>query len=165
MSPKYVIFILPLIIIWINIELFKYKKAKLISTILILISIIFFTLNIENWPIKRPPTNQALTIIKNDNSTNIFSMEKDVFNTYLTTKRIFVENNFVLLDKKSIIPNSVDNFWFVCLNNPSHAIGNEKRPDEERCINFKANNTNFFETKKIKINDFILKKFENNNIN
>ena len=97
MSPKYVIFILPLIIIWINIELFKYEKAKLVSAILILISIIFFTLKIENWPIKRPPTNQALTIIKDDNSTNIFSMEKDVFNTYLTTKKIFVENNFILL--------------------------------------------------------------------
>ena len=165
MSPKYVIFIVPLIIVWINIELFKYKNAKFISTILILTTIVFCILKIESWPIKRPPTTEALKIIKDDKSTNIFSLDGDVFNTYLTTKRIFVENNFVLLNKKLIIPNSINNFWFICLNNPSFAVGDEKRPDQEICKNFQANNSNFLETKEIKIKDFILKKFENNNIN
>ena len=70
-----------------------------------------------------------------------------------------------MLNKKSIIPNSINNFWFICLNNPSFAVGDEKRPDEEICKNFQANNSNFLETKEIKIKDFILKKFENNNIN
>ena len=131
----------------------------------IIISLHFCILKIESWPIKRPPTNQALKIIKDDKSINIFSIDGDVFNTYLTTKRIFVENNFVLLNKKLIIPNSINNFWFICLNNPSFAVGDEKRPDQENCKNFQANNSNFLETKEIKIKDFILKKFENNNIN
>ena len=160
MSPKYVIFILPLIITWICVELEKLSKNKIIKIFLGFLTILFCILEINNFPIKRPPANEALKIIKNDNSKYITTIEEDVFNNYLSTKKIFIEENFVLLDENIKYPESIKNFWFICLNNPSHIVGNKNLPDEKHCTDFKSNNENFEEKKQIKINEFILKKYE-----
>ena len=71
MSPKYVIFVLPLIIIWVCIELEKFKQNKIIKLFFGFLTILFCILEINNSPIKRPPTNEALKIIKTDNSKHI----------------------------------------------------------------------------------------------
>ena len=155
-----IIVILPLIIIWICIQLEKLYKNKIIKIFLGFLTIFFCVLEINNSPIKRPPTNEALKIVKNDNSKYITTIEKDVFNNYLSTKKIFIEENFVLLDENIKYPESIKNFWFICLNNPSHIVGNQNLPDEKECKDFKSNNENFEETKQIKINEFILKKYE-----
>jgi len=160
MSPKYVIFILPLIIVWICIELHKFYKNKIIKIFLGFLTMIFCVLEINNSPIKRPPTNEALEIIKNDNSRYITTVESAVFNNYLSTKKIFIDENFVLLDKNAIFPKHIKSFWFICLNNARFATGeNSNLEDQKKCKNFSPNN-NFKKIKEIKINDFILKKFE-----
>jgi len=162
MSPKYVIFILPLIVIWICIELEKFYKNKIIKIFLGFLTILFCVLEINNSPIKRPPTNEALEIIKNDNSRYLTTVENAVFNNYLSTKKIFIEENFVLLDKNAIFPKHIKSFWFICLNNARFAAGeNNNLEDQKKCKNFSPNNNNFKKIKEIKINDFILKKFEN----
>tara|TARA_B100000029_G_scaffold365815_1_gene359172 strand:+ start:1005 stop:2426 length:1422 start_codon:yes stop_codon:yes gene_type:complete len=161
MSPKYVIFILPLIITWICIELEKINQNKIVKILLIFLTILFCKLEINNSPITRPPTNEALTIIKKDNSKYITTIESSVFNNYLKTKKIFIEENFVLIDKNSNYFKSIKSFWFICLNNPAFAVGNRKLPDQKKCKNFNFNSNNFKQTKEIKINDFMLKKFEN----
>jgi len=161
MSPKYVIFILPLIVIWICIELEKFYKNKIIKIFLGFLTILFCVLEINNSPIKRPPTNEALEIIKNDNSRYLTTVENAVFNNYLSTKKIFIEENFVLLDKNAIFPKHIKSFWFICLNNARFAAGeNNNLEDQKKCKNFSPNNNNFKKIKEIKINDFILKKFE-----
>ena len=162
MSPKYVIFILPLIITWICIELEKIDKNKIVKIFLIFLTVLFCKLEINNSPIKRPPANEALKIIKKDNSRYITTVEDAVFKNYLTTKKIFVEENLVLLDKNVIFPKHIKSFWFICLNNPRYAVGEKSNfKDEKKCKNFKTKNDNFKKIKEIKINDFILKKFEN----
>ena len=85
MSPKYVIFILPLIITWICIELEKIDKNKIVKIFLIFLTVLFCKLEINNSPIKRPPTNEALKIIKKDNSRYIITVKDAVFKNYLTT--------------------------------------------------------------------------------
>jgi len=55
MSPKYVMFILPLIIIWIFTNIQKEKKKKLLSIILTLLIIALGIFNLKNFPIKSPP--------------------------------------------------------------------------------------------------------------
>ena len=162
MSPKYVIFILPLIIIWICIELEKINKNKIVKIFLIFLTVLFCKLEINNSPIKRPPTNEALKIIKKDNSRYITTVEGAVFNNYLATKKIFVEENLVLLDENVIFPNHIKSFWFICLNNSRFAVGEKSNLNvEKKCKNFKTKNDNFKKIKEIKINDFILKKFKN----
>ena len=162
MSPKYVIFILPLIITWICIELDKIDKNNIVKIFLIFLTVLFCILEINNSPIKRPPTKEALEIIKKDNSRYITTVESPVFNNYLTTKRIFVEENFILLDEKSNYSDITKSFWFMCLNNARFSVGEKSNlEDQKKCKNFNANNGNFKKTKEIKINDFILKKFEN----
>tara|TARA_Y100000590_G_scaffold415138_1_gene512651 strand:+ start:6577 stop:7989 length:1413 start_codon:yes stop_codon:yes gene_type:complete len=155
MSPKYVIFILPLIIIWISVELVKINKIKIIKLFLGFLTLFFFFTEINNYPIKRPPTSEALKIIKNDNAKYIVTIESPVFNKYLTTKKIFIKENFVLIDKKQ----NVNSFWFICLNNPRYEVGGEKLKDQEKCKSYISDNK-FVETKEIKIKDFILKKFK-----
>ena len=162
MSPKYVIFILPLIITWICIELEKVDKNKIAKIFLIFLTVLFCKLEINNSPIKRPPANKALEIIKKDNSRYIKTVETAVFNNYLTTKKIFVEENFILLDKNVKYPEHIKSFWFICLNNARFAFGeNRNLKDQKKCKNFNTNNDNFKEIQEVKINDFILKKFEN----
>ena len=162
MSPKYVIFILPLIIIWICIELEKFDKNKIIKIFLGFLTILFCVLEINNSPIKRPPTNEALEIVKNDNSKYITTIENDVFKNYLSTKKIFIEENFILLDENVKYPEYIKSFWFICLNNARFAVGEKSNlEDQKKCKNFKTNNDNFKKIKEVKINDFILKKFEN----
>ena len=168
MSPKYVIFILPLIIIWIGIEINKIKKNNIVKIILVIITITICLFGINNSPIKRPPTEEALNIIKADNSKYITTVETDVFNTYISTKKVFIEEKFILIDdneddKKNKFPNSIKNLWFICLNNPSFAVGDNNLSDDKKCKNFYPKNNNFIEVKEVKIRDFLLKKFKNKN--
>ena len=162
MSPKYVIFILPLIITWICIELDKIDKNNIVKIFLIFLTVLFCKLEINNSPIKRPPTNEALKIIKKDNSKYITTVESAVFDNYLATKRIFVEENFILLDEKNNYSEITKSFWFICLNNARFVVGKKSDlEDQKKCKNFNVKNDNFKKTKELKINDFILKKFEN----
>ena len=164
MSPKYVIFILPLIIIWIGIQLVKLKKYYFIKIIFSILTIIFCIFEIANSPIKRPPTEKALKIIKNDNSKYIISAENDVYDNYLTTKKIFVDEKFVLLEENNDgFEENIDIFWFICLNNPRFAIGNIILPDSQKCKDFSPKDTNYIEIKEEKIKDFLLKKFKKKN--
>ena len=161
MSPKYVIFILPLLIIWICVEL---NKIKVINLFLVFFTLIFCTIGIKNYPIKRPPVTEALKIVKDDKSKYIITggiSENTVFNNYLTTKKIFVDENLILLNKKTDYTKSIKSFWFICLNNPSFRVGDKILPDEKECTNFKPIDVNFKKMKEIKINEFLLRKYEN----
>ena len=65
-----------------------------------------------------------------------------------------------MLDEQVKYPESIKSFWLICLNNPSHVVGDQNLSDEEECTNFKSNNDNFEKTKQIKINEFMLSKYE-----
>ena len=139
MAPKYVIFILPLILIFVShhVEINKYKtKLKIILSIIIFSNLL---LNYQNYQIKSPPLNQALNIIIENGGKNIITPENDVFNNYMLTKNKFIKNNLSLIDNKD--PKSlkkINNFWFLCMNNPSFARGKGSYalPEEARCKKF-----------------------------
>ena len=67
-----------------------------------------------------------------------------------------------MLDENVKYPEYIKSFWFICLNNARFAVGEKSNlEDQKKCKNFKTNNDNFKKIKEVKINDFILKKFEN----
>ena len=162
MSPKYIIFILPLILIWITINLSRYKNGVIYSCILTTITIIFFALNINNYPMKRPPVTEVLNLIIKDNSKNIIIEDTDVFKNYVKTKKIFQDYNMLLLENRNNQEDNVIDIWFICLNNPRYAVGNKKLDDEENCKNFKLKDLDFSLNYEYKLTDFLLKKYTKN---
>jgi hypothetical protein len=162
MSPKYVIFILPLIIIWISIRLdqIKIKKMFWIKCILVCITIVNVLLLINKNPIERPPVKDALKIIAESNIKLLFSNESNVFNNYLKINKIFKDNKLVLIDKNSSLKIE-QKIWFICLNNPRFALGNigSTLPDDEKCS---LNNKDLLLIKEVRLPDLILRQYKIN---
>ena len=158
-SPKYVIFILPLIIIWVcnKIELSKYKKT--ISIIIFLSTTLNLILFFFDNPIKRPPFKDLIHLISNSDTKTIFTNNSIVFNNSLKTYKKFSENDLIILNDEELDLHK--KFWFVCLNNPSFAVGDKVLPIEEKCKKFHDNN-NYKVTDNIDLRDFLIRKYEIN---
>ena len=133
-SPKYVIFILPLIIIWMTIKIgesdLKFKNYLLIA--LIFASVLNSVINFYNIPIDRPPTKKILKIISNSNTSKILTLETTVFNNFISTHKIFAKEN-LSIDKIEDINSIKEDFWFLCLNNPRFAVGDNDFTDQKNC--------------------------------
>ena len=156
-SPKYVIFILPLIIIWIShkITLIRFQKELIILIILCNIFNTYFYF-FEN-PIDRPPIKKVINHISSD-STNILVMnESVVFVNAFSNYKSFNDKKLKIIDlRKNEI--NIDTFWFVCLNNARFAIGDKILPTEEKCKIL--DNYNDFKTiETFEIEDFYIKKY------
>ena len=170
MSPKYVLFILPLIIIWIGIKIDSINiknNYKKIQILLVSLSCVFFLLNINNSPIDRPPTKEVLSQIIKHNIKYIVTPESDVFSNYLKTKKIVVKNNLIILKSSDVVPKKVDEFWFLCLNNTRFGIGKKallinKPKIEKRCLDFMPTDKTFTESLPIANNtqDYLIRKFK-----
>ena len=159
-SPKYVIFILPLIIVWVTLKIldsnFKYKNYFLY--ILIFISIISSSINIYNNPIDRPPTKKMLKIISSSKVNKIFTSETIVFNNFLKSHKIFKKNSFEVENMMNF-NSSEKSFWFLCLNNPRFAVGDNNLPDEKKC-KFFQNKDDYLLKDEIRQIDYILRLYE-----
>jgi hypothetical protein len=159
MSPKYVMFILPLIIMWVYANIENTIKKKWLNTIFSLLIITVGIYNSKIFPITPPPTSNALEIISKNNGKYIFTEEPDVFENYIKTKKIFTKNQLILIDdiKKGDYSN-IREIWFICQNNPRYAFGNNNFLDQEKCvknsipIGYKLN-------QKIYIKDFLIKSY------
>ena len=167
MSPKYVMFIIPLIIIWSFIKLPK-TKYNFLEIFYILISILFFILNINHSPIDRPPTKKILKeLVKNEIRT-IVTVESDVFNNYLKTKKLIKNNDIKVMKYNEDIPDNFNKYWFICLNNVLHSVGDRglisRNPQVERkCVNFISSDHYYEELPRItNIQDFYIRKFKKN---
>ena len=173
MSPKYVLFILPLIIIWIDLKISNFNlkiNVEKIKIFLILLSILIFITNINNSPIDRPPTKKLVNKIINQNINYIVTQENDVYNNYLRTKNLIVKNNVIIAKKGDLIPKNINNFWFICQNNPRYAVGDiglliNKPKVETKCLNFSPFDKDFVEILPIKndTQDYLIRKFKRNN--
>ena len=156
MSPKYVIFLVPYIIIWIS---FSLSKLKFSNIFLIILTIFCFAnlINLNNYPMSRPETKLALKSLANIKSTNIiFSTESDVFNNYLKTKKLFKKNNFKIVELEDL--KNDQKFWFFCLNNPRFAVGEGNFKTDERC-KIIDNNNNYNLINTMEFPDILIKEF------
>ena len=160
-SPKYVIFILPLIIIWIvsSSNNLNQKIKNYYLFFLIFFNYLNLILNFYNTPIQRPELNKALIAVSNSANFDILINEDTVVTNAIKTSKKLNENNLKLLDIKEIKESNINIFWFLCLNNPRFAHGNQMRPVEEKC-NILENNSDFKEISNVNIKDFILKKYK-----
>jgi len=167
-SPKYVIFILPLIIIWIIIKIGEsnIKFENYLLLLLIFSSIFNCIIYFYDIPIDRPPTKKILNIISNSDTKKILTADGAVFANFIRTNKIFVKNNLTINkirwqeDQKKIenINLNKKDFWYLCLNNPRFAKGDNTLPDHERC-KFLDNYSSVSLEKEIRLTDYLLKKY------
>jgi len=170
MSPKYVLFILPLIVIWIGIKIHTINiriDPKKFEISLIILSIIFFLFNINNSPIDRPPTKQLINEMIKQKVQYIISGEKDYVINYFKTKKGVVKNDLTILSDKDRIPKIVNKFWFICLNNTRYSIGNKgllinKPIPEKKCTDYSPSDESFIEILPIvnDTQDYLIRKFK-----
>lgn len=127
MSPKYVIFLVPIIILVICNFIDSSKNNFALSFLVTGALIVNILFNYYNWPIKRPEVKKMFDTLANKSKERILlSKEDDVFNNYIKNTKKFKENNFTLY-KLSFFPNDISSFWLVCQNYPSYAVGDSKR--------------------------------------
>ena len=154
MSPKYVIFIVPLICIVISNFIYQNNYRLFLSLSTVSVVLINLYLNYFYWPIDRPDIKSMLQAISKSSDRALVSKETDVFNNYLKTKKLFHKHEFILFKKVSLIPNHTNGFWTVCLNHPRFAVGeNKKNEIDPKCI--WENMENYKSVKTINIPDLI----------
>ena len=154
MSPKYVIFIVPLICIVISNYIYQNNYRLFFSLFIVLVVLVNSSLNYFNWPIDRPDTKSMLQTISKSSDKVLVSREFDVFNNYIKTKKLFYKNEFILYKKVSLIPKQTNGFWTVCLNFPRFAVGDNKQNEiDPRCV--WKNIENYKSVKTIKIPDLV----------
>ena len=57
--------------------------------------------------------------------------------------------------------NTDKKFWYLCLNNPRFAVGDNNFSNEKKCVNFDINkNDEFKKLEEIKIPDYLLSLYE-----
>ena len=124
--------------------------------------------NINNSPIDRPPTKEVLKNLLDNQVNLILTNETDVFNNYLKTKKIVINNEIKILKTNDKIPNNSEKYWFLCLNNVLHFVGDKgllsNNPKvEKKCLNVRPKNQ-FYEIfpSISNIQDFYIRRFEKN---
>ena len=87
---------------------------------------------------------------------NILTNEDHVVTNAIKTSNKIYSYNINFVNISEIKNNNI--FWFLCINNPRFAVGNEIKPIEKKCTIF-DNNKNFNEISRVEVKDLILKKY------
>jgi len=136
-SPRYIIFVIPLILLWIIIHISLSLNTKFLITVISIICVVNLIFNYDKKPIKKPPTSFALEIINSNNEQSIYLLpDVPLFTNYVQHKKIFVKRNFKLinkyLDKKEV--DFINSFALLCLNNPRYHYGKKELSDNISCL-------------------------------
>ncbi len=134
-APRYIIFIIPIILIFIFKCLIYSKNKKFFFLFLFLISITNLSINNDERHVKKPQTIQALNIIKEKSFNNLLALPNDandvLYQNYISTISDIKYFN-LFLDFKEIKNNDLKKFAILCLYKPRFA-GDEKINNYEYC--------------------------------
>jgi len=165
-TPRYIDFIVPIIVLVIiyNVINAAKKLQKKYTDLTKLCIYIFVILNIfitnNNKPVKKPPINSALELIKSNDLKNIYIVPDPYFSTYINSVNFFKVNKFILIDDQIIKEKKLYSFAFLCLNNPRFAVNKKELIDD---INCQREFDNFKIFKSIYITDFKIILYKSNN--
>jgi hypothetical protein len=131
--PRYIIFIVPLILILTikNIENITFAKKKLFKfifvNVIILSSLTSTIYSINNRPIKKPPTNDLIDAISLSKVKEV-SSENFLFGNYFRTHYLFKKNNLKYVNYDEI-NNKIESIWLICANNMRSIVNVENLID------------------------------------
>ena len=157
-APRYIIFIIPLILIFILTNIFIFEKKEYLILIFFVVSISNIFFNYDERPIKKPKTDEVFEIVKNMNEKKIYFMpQNNIFTTYISTVKNI--ENFEIIKQTDIANFKLNSFILVCLNNPKYEFKTKPEEDNKQClINFNG----YKEIEKSNFDDFLIRKFLKN---
>jgi uncharacterized membrane protein len=162
MAPRYVIFLVPIIIIFIStgIEKIDFDYRNYLYAVIILLTTLTLIYKIDDRPIKKPPTQKIIEIINESNIKNVTTNINNtkLFANYLVTHKSFYKNklNFIDLKKSINFPNKI---WLICKNNMRADVGENPNITSPDCYS-DVLDRNMKITKKIKELDLQLSLYE-----
>jgi len=147
-APRYIIFLIPVLILWFNYNFFNLNfllsKNLFLSFFIFFLAVSNIIFNNNSKPIKKPPIHNALSLVALNNTRYIYSGDDIYFNLYVSTLRKVVNKKFYLMNKADFKEETINSFAYLCLNNPSFAVGKKKLLDNQKCNknfdNFKIKN-------------------------
>ncbi len=156
-APRYIIFIIPLILIFIIKSLINLKNKNLFFLFLFLISILNLVTNYDNRHIKKPHTTEALNVISKYSVNNILVLPQSIlYQNYISTISN-IKKYKLFLDFNEIKENDVQTFAVLCLFKPRFA-GDESTNKYEYC---NKNYDGFINFSEVEIPDYKIKFFRN----
>jgi hypothetical protein len=162
MAPRYIMFLVPIIIIFITtgLEKIDFRYRNYLYAIIVLLSGSTLIYKIDDRPIKKPPTQKIIGIIGASNIKNVTTNINNtkLFANYLITHKSFYANklNFIDLKQNTSFPN---NIWLICNNNMRADLGENHNVVSPDCYS-DVLDKNMKITKKIKELDLQLSLYE-----
>ncbi len=153
-APRYIIFVIPLILIFLFSNIFLFEKRNgLLVLVFFILSILNLSLNYNKMPIVKPKTIEALELINNSKETNLYiEPQQKLFINYLSTiKKI---DNFKIVKKNEIEKIEVKSFVVLCLNYPSSGYAIKPKNIHEDCL---KDYYGYEELQKVNFNDFYIR--------
>ena len=118
MHPRYKIYIVPIILIWIiiSIDYLEFKKKNIIIFLYIFLTISNYLISYDDRHIKKPNINEPLKIIKNSDIKKLYLINYvhgGHYKEYFKRKKAVSKSAIELLDKNNI---DQSNFWVLCVD-------------------------------------------------
>ena len=158
LRDRYIIFIVPLIIICISYLVNQVKSEKVKKYIFFtLIFFSFININFHKVYFAKADTKKSIDIIKVSKSNTVFIENKDhMFYNYLINLK-YAKNNSINF-KTNLF--NVEKFWTYCLNNPRFIT--EIQDDDPKCFvnEFINSHPDITLIDKKKVQDYILRYYE-----
>ncbi len=157
MSPKYILYVVPLIIIWIiyyiDITKIDFKFKLSLYVILIFGNLIVVNQNYNDRPIKRPPIQKTLTLINKSSTKIITSNKGKLFDNYIQSLRNFKKYNLSFLELETIKKeDDLESVWLICRNSPrAETKIYTETSCEDHFLNSKFKNKNVFKLQDIQL--------------
>lgn len=154
-APRYIIFIIPIILIFIFKSILNVKNKNLLFFLLFILTLVNTTINYDNRHVKKPHTVEALNMIKENSEKNVLVLPKTIlYQNYISTvsktKDFNLFYNFIEIRNKKI-----KNFAILCLYKARFA-GDEKINKYEFCDQEYKDYKNL---KELKVPDYKIKFF------
>ena len=158
MHPRYKIYCVPLILIWISISISYFKNYKKYLIILSILTMVNTILYIDNRHLPKPPTQEILKKISEEEEKNIFTHNvpwKPRYDNVLENYKIFRTKNLILIKNKKKL-DEINGFWLICANK-MRSIMIFRNDDPDIDCDLKLNN--FLKISNYKYQDYIITRF------
>ena len=146
--PRYFIFLIPSIIVFIT-NFFDQKKFLKYKNIYLVLTIINTIILLKQYHIQRPSINYLINNFDTEITKNYFVDEGELYENYFkNNKYLNTQLNFVKKENIKLY----DKLFFICLNHPRMHVGTNKNIQDDRKCDF--NNVKFKIINQKTIEDF-----------